>query len=316
MQPPPSEPRICLLSQSAYFKSLPPPLPLSSSIASFNVNPQTQSPLFGVLYPELRNLIFVFALTAYDDRSRPYSKHSCYYRPGFEYPTRIATDLLLSCRLIYLETHLAPVSLNEHAFCMERGPHNYIRDHTRYFEKMTVEQRAAVKQVRFYTQLYWLEGRMKQEWPVGLSIPKLVITVRHSDWWFWENSEPLRIDDPDQWGAWVGSIPGLRELEIEFETIDAKKEELEERVRVALGWKFPLKDGACLIHNGEEPVKSTWLGSSYMSPDNYEYDDSDYSDDDIAAVDYEGSRDLKFSMTLVHHVRKFQFVVESRVGAL
>ncbi|KAJ7322865.1 hypothetical protein DFH08DRAFT_646511, partial [Mycena albidolilacea] len=219
--------------------------------------------LFGVLYPELRNLVFTHALTEYDDHSRPYSKHTRYYRPGFEFPRKIDTNLLLTCRLIYLETHLAPISLNEHVFCMMRGPANLVTDPDEYFGKMTPQQRAAVRQVRFFTQLYWLEHQRAQEWAVGLIVPKLAITVRHSDWWYWESREPLRINEPDsEWGTWIGSMPGLRELEIEFESIDEQREQLEERVQVALHWKFPLANGVYLVHNGEEPVKSKWLGSS------------------------------------------------------
>ncbi|KAJ7484476.1 hypothetical protein FB451DRAFT_1232638 [Mycena latifolia] len=285
--------------------------PLSARIAASDPQKQTQSPIFASLYPELRNLVFRHALTEYDDLTRPYSKHEYYYRPGMEFAGKIDTNLLLACRLIYLETHLAPVALNEHVFWMHRGPPGrLVSDHATYFGRMTPQQRAAVRRVRFFTQLYWLESRGPQVWPAGLIVPKLTITIRHSDWWYWENSEPLRIQDPqDGWGAWVGSVPGLQEVELELETIDVKREQLEERVRVALGWTFPLPESnGSLVHDGEALANSMWLGTSRMSPDqhhhNYmwgadtddeeeeeEYPDDEY-DDSEENSDEEGSEDV------------------------
>ncbi|KAJ7906308.1 hypothetical protein B0H13DRAFT_2194282 [Mycena leptocephala] len=180
------------------------------------------------------------------------------------------------------------------------------RSSHKYFQRMTPQQRAAVRQVRFFAQLFWLEGRRSrfQEWAAGLAIRKLVITIRHSDWWNWENSVPLHIQPPAEgWAAWVGSIPELQELELEFETIEPKREELEERVRVALGWKFPLKDGGELVHDGEAPARSSWVGTSRMSPQTHGHQ-----------MD-EAALDLKFPLDLKLHVRKFRFIMikESRL---
>ncbi|KAJ6558098.1 hypothetical protein B0H19DRAFT_128661 [Mycena capillaripes] len=286
----------------------PPSPPLSTSIRASQVHNQLQSPLFATLYPELRNIVFTFALTEYDDPDRPYSKHECYYRPGFEFAGRIDTSLLLTCRLVYLETHLAPVALNEHVFWMfpNRGPPGRSisnLDHNMYFVRMTPQQRAAVGQVRFFTQLCWLERRTAQTWPMGLAVRKLVITVRHADWWHWERSEPLRIDPPHEaWGKWVGTFPQLQELVLEFETIEAKREQLEERVRIALAWKFPLVDGSSLVHD-KAPLKSMWVGTSRMSPRLVEIAWDQPQD--------EATLDLSFPMDLKLHVRKFKFVKES-----
>ncbi|KAJ6572021.1 hypothetical protein B0H19DRAFT_1132224 [Mycena capillaripes] len=271
--------------------------PLSARIAASKPESQLQSPLFATLYPELRNMVFTHALTEYDDHSRPYSKHAFYHRPGFEFTGKIDTSLLLTCRVIYLETHLAPISLNEHVFWMYRGPPRFTDDDEHfeeYFAKMTPQQRGAVRQVRLITQLFWLEGRRVQEWAAGLNLSKLVITIRHSDWWYWEDGDDLRINEPgSEWGAWVGSMPGLQEVELEFETIDGKREQLEERVRVALEWKFPTANDGFLVHDGKEPVKSTWLGSSRMSPgqgyDSDEEEEDNYSDEEY--YDYSNSSD-------------------------
>jgi hypothetical protein len=165
---------------------------------------------------------------------------------------------------------------------MYRGPpRNHVRSgddeyFDNYFKRMTPQQRAAVRQVRFFTQLFWLEGRKAQVWPIGLTVPKLLITVRHTDWWYWEDGEDLRINEPaSEWATWLESMPGLQEFELEVETIDPKREQMEERVRVALGWTFPTTNGGSLVHDGEQPVKSMWLGSSRMSPDNADEWNSD-----------------------------------------
>ncbi|KAF7318224.1 hypothetical protein HMN09_00330900 [Mycena chlorophos] len=365
-------------------------IPLSVQLADVPAHEQLQSPLFNVLFPELRNIIFLHVLTEYDDKSRPYSKHSWCYRPDFKYAGVISPQLLLTCRRVYLETHLAPIALNEHVFWQHRHPHHgkFSRNYVSYFAQMTPEQRGAVKRVRFFAQMCWLEGQTQpferirwsgeerqtpaqrklarqrahlalynaipaampgrpvlnpapavpfrgtpaseqqwleftgegwvlvtpgvpdmflpellgqpqqspttaaairsqphlralhaayeelreapspqRRWTDGLVLPHAIITIRHSDWWFWEWRQPLRIHDPAQsWGRWIGSFPGIRVLEIELESIDAKKAELDEIVKRALKWKIPLKDGGQLVHDGMPPVQSMWLGTSMMEP--------------------------------------------------
>ncbi|KAJ7154723.1 hypothetical protein C8R46DRAFT_1118227 [Mycena filopes] len=206
----------------------------------------TLPPNFSFNHAPCGTWIFKHALTEYDDLTRPYS-NEFYYRPGFEFAGRIDTNLLLTCRLIYLETHLAPISLNEHSG-------SFASDPERYFWRMTPQQRAAVRR----------EGRRAQQlWAMGLTVPKLSITIRHSDWWYWEDHEDLRMQDPSQ------AMPGLQEIELELETLDEKREQLDQR------------DGGSLVHDGEEPRKSTRLASSRLGPDHAdEYDDYNYSDEE------------------------------------
>ncbi|KAF8186941.1 hypothetical protein K438DRAFT_1595868, partial [Mycena galopus ATCC 62051] len=274
------------------------------------------SPLFTTLFPELRNIVFIHALTEYDDdHTCPYSKHEYYYRPGFEFAGRIDTNLLLTCRLIYLEMYLAPIALNEHVFWMYHRPPPRSRSfstddmHNTYFSRMTPQQRAAVCDVRFFTQLYWLEARKFQDWAVGLAVRKLTIVVRHTDWWHWEDHEPLRISPPQLgWATWVESMPQLEELEFEFKTIEPKREQLEERVWVALGWRFPLGDGTTLVHNGAAPVISTWAGTSRLAPGHgWGAWDTDVKEQDQTRLD------RRFPLDLKMNVRKFKFVKESRL---
>ncbi|KAJ6558084.1 hypothetical protein B0H19DRAFT_1149868 [Mycena capillaripes] len=143
------------------------------------------------------------------------------------------------------------------------------------------------------------------------SAESLANSVRHTIWQNWEtrNGGEARLKAPhiarrgqEGWGGWVGSMPRLQELEIEFETTEAKKQQLEEQVRIALGWKFILNDGDSLVHDGEPPTKSMWLGTSRVS-----LGQSLAPDGDEAALD------LRFPLDLKLHVRKFKFVKESRL---
>ncbi|KAF7323712.1 hypothetical protein MKEN_00592100 [Mycena kentingensis (nom. inval.)] len=324
------------------------PLPLSVQLAATPSHEQLQSPLFTTLFPELRTIIFTIALTEYDDKTRPYSKHSWCYRPGFTHAGKISTGLLATCRRVYFEagTHTAAVALNEHVFWMNRHPEDNGRRIEFMLPAFSEEQRAKIDSVRFFAQMYWLEGRRALRAPrlaldfadlavpgssnpaptpaptptptiplrsrilrfrplgstpaqstsqspplptphrlirkppptflTGLSIRKVALTIRHSDWWYWEQHQPLRMDRPEKsWGAWIGSIPGIEVLELELETIDAKKAELEGIVRGAVGWRIPLNadgdeaedgEGWVLAHDGEKPRESMWLGTSALAP--------------------------------------------------
>ncbi|KAJ6542612.1 hypothetical protein B0H19DRAFT_1171083 [Mycena capillaripes] len=133
---------------------------------------------------------------------------------------------------------------------------------------MTPQQRAEVSRVRYFAHALWLERRHVRGWILeGLAVSKLTITIRHFDWWTWENGEPRRLQapQPQGWGGWVEGFPHLQELELEFENLARKRKELEKWIQIALKWKFPLKDGT-LIHDGQKPVESTWFGTSRLDP--------------------------------------------------
>ncbi|KAF7323709.1 hypothetical protein MKEN_00591800 [Mycena kentingensis (nom. inval.)] len=256
------------------------PLPLSVQLAATPSHEQLQSPLFTTLFPELRTIIFTIALTEYDDKTRPYSKHSWCYRPGFTHAGKISTGLLATCRRVYFEagTHTAAVALNEHVFWMNRHPEDNGRRIEFMLPAFSEEQRAKIDSPNRH------HNPRPSPRPTGSSAnphqpsspgspSAKSLTIRHSDWWYWEQHQPLRMDRPEKsWGAWIGSIPGIEVLELELETIDAKKAELEGIVRGAVGWRIPLNadgeegEGWVLVHDGERPRESMWLGTSALAP--------------------------------------------------
>ncbi|KAI1159151.1 hypothetical protein F5B18DRAFT_40378 [Nemania serpens] len=89
-------------------------LPLAVQILDdpSSVNQQRGSPLFAKLPAELRELVWDYALTGYEDLDAPYPLDKPYARPGQAAPLRIAVDLLLTCRAVYLEAFLVPFHVN------------------------------------------------------------------------------------------------------------------------------------------------------------------------------------------------------------
>ena len=256
------------------------------------INPQIASPLFSILPAEIRNHIFYYALLAYPDPARPYSRHSFWYRPGYTHARAIAVALLLTCRRVYLETDLSPVIHNEHIIWgveksrLPSGSTNYLLQD----RHMKLSQRNVVQCVHLFTQQFWLEDWKNQwlafttSWPEG-GPKKIRITIRHTDWWYnlvGENS-PLALDpkrkgrarvgdwvlddqpyESGSWGSRFANLKGLKKLELELETIEVKRAELDAIIERARSWKFPLGDDNILVMDQESIEKSVWAGSKHV----------------------------------------------------
>ncbi|KAJ5827285.1 hypothetical protein N7447_004048 [Penicillium robsamsonii] len=277
---------------------------LKDFVPSLPAAPLT-SPLFTVIPPEIRNRIYTLALESEDvlpdeNPHSIYQQNDFYYRPGYKQPKRIQTALLQTCQQIYGEASLLPPAINEHTFWFYRSP-PHVKDASsplNYFHKMTPKQRAQVQHLHLFTQQYFLEdNNWSQIWD-GLTLgndepslrgecriapKKLTITLRHTDWWFWENNDPLGIDpfrpgrtratqmgeavSPEDaarsWGNRFSSIPCLEELVIEFETIMRKRDQLDAIIQQALEWKFPMQTDNGLYLAADHKSKSayTWAGA-------------------------------------------------------
>jgi hypothetical protein len=79
-------------------------------------NQQLQSLLFKILPAEIRNDIFSLALLQYEDLANPYSEHDFCYRPGHRARRIVSTDLLLTCRRVWLEANHWPMEQAVHSF--------------------------------------------------------------------------------------------------------------------------------------------------------------------------------------------------------
>jgi len=166
------------------------------------IDNQDGSDLFSLLPAEIRTYIFLLALTAHDDTTKPYRADRIYYRPGYQYHPKIDCSLLRTCKCVYQESRLLPVSANEHVFWLFNGPWKSIgrinRNTARWngwYESLNQDQKNAVQTVHIFTQQYFLEG-LGSRADVGqfsFQTSRLHLTIRHSDWWSWES--PLGSSD-------------------------------------------------------------------------------------------------------------------------
>jgi hypothetical protein len=257
---------------------------------------------------EIRNNIFALALTAEDDVSQPYRDDSKYYRPGYRYRRKVDLSLLRTCRQIYREARLLPISMNEHLFWLFNGPikGTSITDRNTarwdvWYDSLTQDQQLAVQRVHIFTQQYFLENLVAIS---GGGLPHrtacLHLTFRHSDWWSWESppassdklgicpwrqrrtsyremmAEPAEPDlayiqdrmVPGTWGAAICEVQDLSKLVVEFETDEKKQSQLEAVVERAKGWKFSKPGSHHALEWDGRLVSSSWEGLRDLRSEN------------------------------------------------
>lgn len=258
-------------------------IPTEAPIDTSNANPQKESPLFGWIPGEIRDHIFDLALTACPGKQDPFEKNSYYYRPGFRYSDqKLDTALLCTCRRVYQEACLIPYKNYARVewHNPDRGPS---AAEARKFARggLTV-----VTSLHLFTQQFWLED---SSWRTrarniarGQNLCHLKITIRHSDWWWWEDSAPLLLDAKKNgtkgkasamrhsaatdgfhvksWGHQFSVFTGLKTFELELETVEGKRTELDEIVVRAGDWHLPLGDGNVLVLNPARTKRTGWHG--------------------------------------------------------
>lgn len=170
-------------------------------------NPQSQSPLFNVLPPEIRNEIFSLALMQHEDLSNPYPSHDFCCRPAHRARRIVSTSLLQTCRLIWLEANHCPMTQAVHSFWFDqyrRPPwisddEDEDRRFNEFTKALTPVQHSRLKHFHIFAQMFWLERSvdtsliwrcLKSE---NIKLDTLTITIRHSDWWNWEFDHPLEL---------------------------------------------------------------------------------------------------------------------------
>lgn len=258
------------------------------SLCAKEINPQSDSPLFNRIPPEVRNSIFKYALTAYEDPTRRYERNAYYYRPGYTCAHKIDTNLLLTCRRVYAETARLPASINEQVSWYYRGPPNMHGKTIPLDDRPgSLLRRRELRRIHVFAQQFWLEessvrvsgfARLTGLWNIARPT-HLLITIRHTDWWMWEVDAPLALDpkragrpspenrsrpsdrfDQKSWGAQFQNIRGLECLQLELETVESKATELDAIVSRAKGWRFPLRDGRVLVLDERKSKRTGWIG--------------------------------------------------------
>lgn len=144
-------------------------LPLAVEILDVpsSVDQQLACPLFSKLPAELRELIWDYALTRYEHLDALYPLDMPYARPGQAAPSRIAVDLLLTCRAVYLEAFLVPFQVNPMMVFDGNPdvvpPDNLLQCTTsnlRLCSKLRAWQFANISSVDLSVQQFMLEGGM------------------------------------------------------------------------------------------------------------------------------------------------------------
>ncbi|KAH8649275.1 hypothetical protein BX600DRAFT_474856 [Xylariales sp. PMI_506] len=272
---------------------------------------QLTCPLLTQIPPEIRKIIWELSLTEYDvpggryipeigeddlvdvprsveqgvateDREpllKPPQTIPVWFRPGSTTKQSITTELLRTCKRVYLETHYLPPLVKKHQGYINRGPGP---KPIYYFSRMAPEQRRLVRELQLFTQQFAME---ESENPYGRHfeavapyLHELTITLRQSDWWNNEWDARLVINpfsykrgEEDQairrgetlpmrgWGAEFTQLSSLKRLIIEFEHHEGKEEELKAIIaRATSTWVFPWWNGGTLVPRSDVTT-STWL---------------------------------------------------------
>lgn len=189
-------------------------------------NMQADCPLFNKIPAEIRDRIFSFALSPFDNHNHPYKPGHHWYRPGYHYPQMLDTRLLRTCKRIYEECRLMPIKLNEFVLYLFDGPiyqgwgrQGLLRNPgTGIGDRLhclTQTQQQSIENVHCFVQQFFLENWLAYQaaWEGLSSAKRLTLTLRRTDWWSWESD----VGSPDRLGIcpWLPGRTTCQAMEAE-----------------------------------------------------------------------------------------------------
>jgi hypothetical protein len=276
-------------------------LPLHSRLLTTPPQPQPSSPLFSILPPEVRSEIFSLALADYPDPSpnKHYEATTCYTRPSYFAPRRTDWALLATCRLAYAEAWHLPFTLREQTHWLtaqDRAPPGYPTGHVysvatnqRRMLARSLEQirrglggdeTFEIEGLRVFAQMYKLENGSLATLlgTPGLRPRRVTLTLRHTDWWFWEEDQPLRIEGQ----LWLSDVcqvlpASVREFCVELESLERRSDQVDEIARqMRAGWFFKRMDGEGLFPDmsGRSDNVTRWSGTSTWNRERWVRDET------------------------------------------
>lgn len=237
---------------------------------------QHSSPLFSVLPGEVRDIVYVYAFSDYEDLTKSYDVETCYRRPEYMGPRKTETALLRTCQAIYGEAWFLPWTQAQHTFFLTAGtrkpnkttePRQLART-LRLIEKLHPDipaRRKEVSSVQIFAQLYVLEPG--QSLNRVLQVPHfspraITITLRHTDIWDWEQDVPIHIKSP--WVSRCRFPASVTNLRIQIESIERRKPQVDYVANKAReDWHFTRTDNVHLVCDAQTRLEELrWTGSS------------------------------------------------------
>ncbi|KAJ5374492.1 hypothetical protein N7517_006498 [Penicillium concentricum] len=237
-----------------------------------NYNQQTQSNLFWLIPPEIRYEIFAYTLTSAPDTTQLPEQDGYCTRPGYETRHRTYTELLRTCKRLYMEAWFMPFLRSEHAFWMaswDRTPERMITVKKMQQGLNLIHDRHGEVQggrIRVFPQLYRLESTtdfdgiftMRHFYPQSVTI-----TIRYTDTWFWEHNEELHIEGA--WGKQLVLPSSVTRFCIDIESIERRKDEVDYIAgEMADQWRFQRADNTNMLAAKADTTVSRWTGSSML----------------------------------------------------
>ncbi|KAF5979301.1 hypothetical protein FCOIX_5357 [Fusarium coicis] len=239
--------------------------------------PQNESPLYAKLPGEVRDSIFSYVLTDHPDPTpdKRFKENTCYTRPSYLAAQSTDTRLLRTCRAIYRETWFKPFLLREHtewATGEDRAPPPHkapprLRPMLAKISKSLGTDKVEIERLRVFAQMYRLqENGLREVLRTPHLAPRTItLTIRHTDWWYWEEDEPLHFD-----GNWIEGVcqvlaPSTTQFCIELESLERKKDQVDKIAKQMVdSWFFKRPDGVVLYADTSDSNRkvSRWSGSS------------------------------------------------------
>lgn len=133
-----------------------------------------------------------------------------------------------------------------------------------------------IQSIRVFAQMWALEDPLKLQKILDLKgfQPKSVtITLRYTDFWYWEDDKPIHID-----ARWVNAVrfpSSVSTISMDFEMIDRRKKEVDFITDLATQkWFFRRFDGMVFRANKEDITTTRWTGSSTFNKTRWIRDES------------------------------------------
>jgi len=253
---------------------------LAEHVVPVHMNPFVKDPFINFI-PHFARRKMPFDITS----NRVFETNTDYARPGYSGLKKVSTALLRTCRRAYLESHHLPPVTKEHVFWHNTGPPNLqFPDEESYFRRFTKSQLQDVKEVHMFVQQYWLEHSLIRacELEVMQGIEKLKLSIRRCDWWYNQRNAPLKLltghasmnrsfirrtqtgfeaRKEMDWTFSFQHLGGLKELELEMEAFEYKREELQAIVEGAKKWMIPCAHEGYVLSAKDLEVKTwNWRG--------------------------------------------------------